>query len=145
MLVAPSSRDTGPAHKSLAKRIEPAADHGVHRTWWALAHQVTRVSLRRIEPPASRITAEQLASIRRPIMVAVGPASPALAPGRLVLPVVRTAGAGSGLAVAATATACSWVARSSGAPDRRPRQGPAGRGRVAAVRRGGADRYPAPR
>jgi len=32
MLVVPSSRDTGPAHKSLARRIEPAADNGVDRT-----------------------------------------------------------------------------------------------------------------
>jgi len=134
MLVAPSSRDTGAAHRAFSERIEPTADHGVHSTWWALAHHATRVSLRRIEPTACRMTAEQLSSIRKPVMVAVWAASPALTPGRLVLPVVRTAGAGSGLTVAATAAACTWVGRFSGAPDRRPQQGPAGRARVAAVR-----------
>jgi len=39
-----------------------------------LAHHVTSVSLRRVNLTASRITAEQLASIRKRIMVAVGAA-----------------------------------------------------------------------
>ncbi|CAN5724454.1 hypothetical protein BH24ACT8_BH24ACT8_14750 [soil metagenome] len=71
-LVVPLTRDVGLAHRSFAKRIEPTADNGTDTTCWALAHHVTSVSLRRVNPTASRITAEQLSSIRKRITVAVG-------------------------------------------------------------------------
>lgn len=73
-LVVPLTRDEGLAHRSFAERIEPSADNGADTTCWALAHHVASVSLRRIKPTASRITAEQLSSIRRRITVAVGAA-----------------------------------------------------------------------
>jgi mRNA-degrading endonuclease toxin of MazEF toxin-antitoxin module len=72
MLVVPLTRDEGLAHRSFAEQIEPTVDNGADTTCWALAHHVTSVSLRRVNLTASRITAEQLSSIRRRIMVAVG-------------------------------------------------------------------------
>lgn len=71
-LVVPLTRDEGLAHRSFAERIEPTSENAVDTTCWALAHHVTSVSLRRVSPTASRITAEQLESIRRRITVAVG-------------------------------------------------------------------------
>lgn len=71
-LVVPLTRDEGLAHRSFAERIEPSAENGSETTCWALAHHVTSVSLRRISPTGLRITADQLANIRRHITVAVG-------------------------------------------------------------------------
>jgi mRNA-degrading endonuclease toxin of MazEF toxin-antitoxin module len=71
-LLVPLTRDEGLAHRSFAERIEPGADNGVDTTCWALAHHVTSVSLRRVRSTPSRITAQQLASIRERIAVAVG-------------------------------------------------------------------------
>ncbi len=72
VLVVPLTRDEGLAHGSFAERIEPTAGNGADTTCWALAHHVTSVSQRRVDLTASRITTEQLSSIRRRIMVAVG-------------------------------------------------------------------------
>lgn len=74
MLVVPLTRDEGLAHRSFAEQIEPTADNGADTTCWALAHHITSVSLHRVHLTASRITAEQLSSIRKRIMVAVGAA-----------------------------------------------------------------------
>jgi mRNA-degrading endonuclease toxin of MazEF toxin-antitoxin module len=74
MLVVPLTCDEGLAHGSFAERIEPTADNGADTTCWALAHHITSVSLRRVNLTTSRITAEQLSSIRKRIMVAVGAA-----------------------------------------------------------------------
>ncbi len=71
-LVVPMTRDEGLAHRSFAERIEPTNENGAETTCWALAHHVTSVSLRRVSPTVSRITADQLTSIRRRITVAVG-------------------------------------------------------------------------
>lgn len=72
MLVVPLTRDEGLAHRSFAIRIEPTSDNGADATCWALAHHVTSVSLRRVDCTTSRISAEQLASIRERIGLAVG-------------------------------------------------------------------------
>lgn len=71
-LVVPLTGDEGLAHRSFAERIDPSADNRTDTTCWALAHHVTSVSLRRVNPTASRITDEQLSSIRKRITVAVG-------------------------------------------------------------------------
>lgn len=71
-LVVPLTRDEGLAHRSFAERIEPGHDNGAETTRWALAHHVTGVSLRRVKPTSSRITPDQLSSIRRRIAVALG-------------------------------------------------------------------------
>lgn len=74
VLVVPLTRDEGLAHRSFAERIDPTTENGVDATCWALAHHVTSVSLRRVNPADSRITAVQLASIRKRIMVSIGAA-----------------------------------------------------------------------
>lgn len=71
-LVVPLTRDEGLAHRSFAERIEPTADNGATETCWALAHHVTSVSLRRVQPTESRVTDDQLGSIRHRIALAVG-------------------------------------------------------------------------
>lgn len=71
-LVVPLTRDEGLAHRTFAERIEPTAENGAETTCWALAHHVTSMSLRRVNPTASRVTADQLSSIRQRITVAVG-------------------------------------------------------------------------
>lgn len=73
-LVVPLTRDEGLAHPSFAELIEPTAENGAEVTCWALAHHVSSVSLRRIDGTASRVTAEQVSSIRRRITVALGAA-----------------------------------------------------------------------
>lgn len=72
VLVVPLTRDEGLAHRSFAERIEPTVENGADATCWALAHHVTSVSLERLNPTKSRITAVQLASIRKRITVAIG-------------------------------------------------------------------------
>ena len=72
ILVVPLTRDAGLAHKAFAERIEPTAENGVETPCWALAHHVTSVSLRRLTPTQARITADELAGIRRRIIIAVG-------------------------------------------------------------------------
>jgi mRNA interferase MazF len=72
VLVVPLTRDEGLAYRSFAERIEPTVENGADATCWALAHHVTSVSLRRVTPTDSRITAVQLESIRKRIMVAMG-------------------------------------------------------------------------
>lgn len=72
LLVVPLTRDEGLAHRSFAERIEPTAENGAEATCWALAHHVTSVSLRRVSPTGSRVTAAELGSIRTRITVAIG-------------------------------------------------------------------------
>jgi mRNA interferase MazF len=71
-VVVPLTRDQGLAHPSFAERIEPHPDNGVESTCWALAHHVTSVSLQRVTPTHSQITADQVGSLRRRIAVALG-------------------------------------------------------------------------
>ncbi|WP_343710347.1 type II toxin-antitoxin system PemK/MazF family toxin [Mycobacterium sp.] len=71
-LVVPLTRDEGLAHRSFAERIDPDDDNGAETTCWALAHHVTSVALHRVNPTSSRITPDQLSSIRRRVTVAVG-------------------------------------------------------------------------
>ncbi|MDN5794793.1 MAG: type II toxin-antitoxin system PemK/MazF family toxin [Intrasporangium sp.] len=71
-LVVPLTRDEGLAHRSFAERIEPGADNGVTATCWALAHHVTSVSMRRVQPTGSRVTTQHLDTIRQRIVTAIG-------------------------------------------------------------------------
>lgn len=74
-LVVPLTRDEGLAHATFAERIEPTVGNGVEATCWALAQHVTSVSLRQVDSTPSRVSADQLASIRARITVAVGATS----------------------------------------------------------------------
>jgi mRNA interferase MazF len=71
-VVVPLTRDEGLAYATYAERIDPTPENHVETTSWALAHHVTSVSLRRVQATPSRVTAEQLASIRRRIALALG-------------------------------------------------------------------------
>ena len=72
MLVVPLTRDEGLAHRSFAERIEPSADNGAIATCWALAHHVTSVSHSRVRTTESRVTTQQLNTIRQRIVIAIG-------------------------------------------------------------------------
>lgn len=72
MLVVPMTHDEAIAHQAFAEPIPPTPENGVDTTCWALAHHVTSVSLRRIKPTESRVTAAQLTSIRERITLAIG-------------------------------------------------------------------------
>jgi mRNA interferase MazF len=71
MLAVPLTRNEGLAHKSFAEHIAPAPENGLDVTCWALAHHITSVPLRCVTPTGSRITAAQLANIRKRILVAI--------------------------------------------------------------------------
>ena len=72
LLVVPLTRDQGLAYPSFAEQIEPTPENGAAETCWALAHHVTSVSMKRVSPTPSRLTAEQLSRIRRRVALAVG-------------------------------------------------------------------------
>ncbi|MDE2573523.1 MAG: type II toxin-antitoxin system PemK/MazF family toxin [bacterium] len=71
-LVVPLTRDEGLAYPAFAERIDPTDGNGAEATSWALTHHVTSVSLKRVQETSSRITAGQLASLRRRIALALG-------------------------------------------------------------------------
>jgi len=71
-IVVPLTRDVRLAYDAFAERIEPSAENGADVTLWALGQHVTSVSLRRIRITKSRVTPEQLASIRRRVSLAIG-------------------------------------------------------------------------
>ncbi len=72
VLVVPLTRDEALAYPTFSERIEPTPENGADVTSWALAHHITSVSLQRIQKTPSRITAGQLAGIRRRMAVALG-------------------------------------------------------------------------
>ncbi len=71
-IVVPLTRDEALAYAAFAERIDPGPENGAETTSWALAQHVTSVSLQRLQPTPSRITAEQLGSLRRRIGLALG-------------------------------------------------------------------------
>ena len=71
-IVVPLTSDEALAYAAFAERIDPAPENGADATSWALAHHVTSVSLQRVQLTRSRITSEQLGSLRRRIGLALG-------------------------------------------------------------------------
>ena len=71
-MVVPLTSDEALAYAAFAERIDPAPENGADATSWALAHHVTSVSLKRVQLTPSRITSEQLGSLRRRISLALG-------------------------------------------------------------------------
>lgn len=71
-LVVPLTRDHALAIEAFAEKIESSTQTGSDAPSWALAHHVTSVSLQRITPTGLHISAEQLASIRMRIALALG-------------------------------------------------------------------------
>ena len=71
-IVVPLTSDESLAYAAFAERIDPAPENGADTTSWALAQHVTSVSLQRVQATPSRITLEQLGSLRSRIAVALG-------------------------------------------------------------------------
>ncbi len=71
-IVVPLTKDQRLAYPAFAERIDPTRENGATDVSWALAHHVTSVSLARVQATSSRITSEQLFSLRRRIALALG-------------------------------------------------------------------------
>jgi mRNA-degrading endonuclease toxin of MazEF toxin-antitoxin module len=73
VLVVPMTTDERYAtYAAFVERISPTPDNGAPDPCYAIAHHVTSVSIQRIRATTATITAEQLESIRRRILVAIG-------------------------------------------------------------------------
>lgn len=72
VILVPLTEDAGLAITGLAEPIEPSAENGCTKRCFALAPFVACTSAARVRPTASRITAEQLAHIRRQVAEAIG-------------------------------------------------------------------------
>lgn len=56
----------------LSVAIEPTPENGCRKPCWAASHLVAATSKLRLRPTSSRVTADQLAAIRRQIASAIG-------------------------------------------------------------------------
>jgi mRNA-degrading endonuclease toxin of MazEF toxin-antitoxin module len=72
MILVPLSEDEGLVIPGLAEQIDPSAENGCTKRCFALAPFVACTSKARVQATASRITAEQLARIRRQVAEAIG-------------------------------------------------------------------------
>jgi mRNA interferase MazF len=71
-MLVPLTGDPGLVIAGLSTLIQPTAENGCSKPCWAASHLVTATSKARIAPTPSRITLEQLATIRQQIALAVG-------------------------------------------------------------------------
>jgi mRNA-degrading endonuclease toxin of MazEF toxin-antitoxin module len=71
-ILVPLTEDDRLAIPDLSVAIEPTPDNGCTKRCHALAHCVTTASASRIRTTPSRITAHQLAAIRRRIGISIG-------------------------------------------------------------------------
>ena len=71
-LLVPLTDDAALVIPDLAVAIEPNAENGCSKPCWAASHLVATTSKQRLQATSSRITQEQLSSIRRQIALAVG-------------------------------------------------------------------------
>jgi mRNA interferase MazF len=76
MILVPLTEDAELAIPGLTVPIQPTAANGCTNPSWALSYNVTATSKARLKRTPSRITAEQLADVRRQIAVAVGATPP---------------------------------------------------------------------
>ncbi|HLG73155.1 MAG TPA: type II toxin-antitoxin system PemK/MazF family toxin [Chloroflexota bacterium] len=72
LLVVPFTRDQTVVYPAFSLRIDPTPENGAHSVCWALAHHVSSVSMRRVRATASRITRDQLDTLRERIVLAIG-------------------------------------------------------------------------
>ena len=72
IIVVPLTEDTELAMPSLSVTIDPSAENGCTKRCHALAPSVTAVSLERVRPTGSRVTAGQLRQLRSMIAEAIG-------------------------------------------------------------------------
>jgi mRNA-degrading endonuclease toxin of MazEF toxin-antitoxin module len=71
-ILVPLTDDAALVIADLAVAISPAPENGCIKPCWAVSHLVATTSKARLRATASHVTAEQLASIRRQIALAVG-------------------------------------------------------------------------
>jgi mRNA-degrading endonuclease toxin of MazEF toxin-antitoxin module len=71
-ILVPLTEDQALAIPDLSLPIEPTTANGCRKLCWAVSHLVATTSKVRLQATASRITADQLAIIRRQIALAVG-------------------------------------------------------------------------
>ena len=73
VIVVPLTRDERIVIPTFSERIEPTPENGAPATSWALGHHVSTISLHRVmKTTSSRITDEQLASLRQRVALALG-------------------------------------------------------------------------
>jgi hypothetical protein len=72
VILVPLSEDPGLVIPGLAEPIDPTAENGCTKRCFALAPFVACTSATRVRPTACRITADQLARIRRQVAEAIG-------------------------------------------------------------------------
>ena len=71
-ILVPLTDDAALAIPDLSVAIAPTAENGCSKPCWAVSHLVATTSKARLHATSSRITAEQLAAIRRQIALAIG-------------------------------------------------------------------------
>ena len=74
VVLVPLTDDARLAIPDLAVAIDSTPANGCTKRCWALSHCVATASARRLSPTHSAITAEQLATIRRQVTLAIGAA-----------------------------------------------------------------------
>ena len=72
VILVPLTEDAALAIPDLSVAIDPTTENGCSKPCWAVSHLVTTTSKSRLRATLSRITSEQLVSIRRQIAVAIG-------------------------------------------------------------------------
>lgn len=73
LLVVPLTRDSRyAAMGSLVEPIHPTPENGCPGPCWAVCHHVSSVSRQRVQTTPSRVTAEQIASMRTRLSLALG-------------------------------------------------------------------------
>jgi mRNA interferase MazF len=72
VVLVPMSGDTVDVIEDLSVTIDPSPENGCTKVCYALAFLVTATSVARVRATPSRITDEQLAEIRRKIVIAIG-------------------------------------------------------------------------
>jgi len=72
LILVPISEDREFAMADLALVIDPTPENGCTKRSYALSHCVTTNSKQRVRPTQSRISPEQLSTIRRQIALAIG-------------------------------------------------------------------------
>jgi mRNA interferase MazF len=71
-ILVPLTEDTALAIPDLSVAIAPSPENGCSKPCWAVSHLVATTSKARLSATPSRITAAQLAAIRRQVVLAIG-------------------------------------------------------------------------
>jgi mRNA interferase MazF len=71
-ILVPLTEDGAIAIPELSVAIAPTAENGCSKDCWAVSHLVATTAKARLRATPSRITADQLARIRRQIALAIG-------------------------------------------------------------------------